>query len=421
MSIIDKCVSLLLEFDANKTWVNPKTGNHVGYYRALQLGLVKPEEMRAPNSGDSTTIKSTNPHKKATKGHAKGPRPKKDPNAPKAWWTHLTKYKLNAYPVNIPEDQVKQDFTGDIDSHYVLSWINPKTGKVTRAYTKKFLQKNAAIKWKRVLRVKPKDILHIQETTAKILNNPSADDKLKQAAAIISIISHTGLRVGSVQGFEQTGNRGVSTLSPDNIAVAGANVKFNFIGKSYQDNEASIYDDSLAKYLVVKKVEKKDSPLLFDVPKNYIDEVYDKYMKMEKFKIKDLRTYVANKVAKEALYKNPTLPPPLPENQKEIKNVVKNKLKEVFETVSKILNNTPTMARASYIHPQIIHDWLDTIGVKAEFVGYKESTQLKEDEFDDIITAASSDTSSLEDNFDDVDIYELPEWWDNPDIILVRK
>lgn len=421
MNIIDKCVALLLEFDTNKTWVNPKTGNHVGYYRALQLGLIKPGEERGKDKEVSHTTPKVPTLKKAVKGHMTGPRPKKDPNAPKAWWAHLTKYKLNAYPVNIPEDQVKQDFTGDINSHFVLSWVNPKTGKVTRAYTKAFLKKNADLKWKRLLKIKPKDINHIQQTADKVLNNPSADDRLKQAAAVISIISHTGLRVGSIQGFEETGNRGVSTLSPENITIIGNKIRFNFTGKSYQENEAEINDAALAKYLLLKKVEKKGSPLLFSINKGYIDEVYDKYMKMERFKIKDLRTYVANKVAKEILYKDPSTPPPLPENQKEIKELVKGKLKSVFEKVSEILNNTPTMARTSYIHPQIIHTWLDSIGVKAEFVGYKESIQLREDEFDDAITTQNTEESSIEDNFDDVDIYELPEWWNSDEWILVKS
>ncbi len=414
---IDKLLGVLLEFDVNQTWVNPKTGNKVGYYRAMKLGLIKPGE-KSTTSEPSPILKPSkiNPAAKVpTKGHATGPRPKKDPNAPKAWWAGYTKYKLNAYPVNVPESDVKVNLEGDIDSHHVLQWVSPKTGKTIRAYTQKFLQKNADIKWKRLLKIKPKDIANIQHTATQILNNPSADDRLKQAAAIISIISHTGLRVGSIKGFEETGNRGVSTLSPENLRVAGNNIKFNFVGKSYQDNEAEIYDPALAKYLTTKKVERKGSPLIFSIPKNYIDEVYDKYMKMEKFKIKDLRTYVANKVTKDILYKDPTSPPPLPQNQKEIKLMVKNKLKDVFERVSQILNNTPNMARTSYIHPQVIHNWLAEIGVKAEFVGYKEEV-LREDEFDNVIDSASIDN---EDEFEDVDIYPLPDWWDNDEIDLV--
>lgn len=405
---IDKVLSLLLEADENKTWLNPKTGNRVGYFRALQLGLIKPHEVAGQNP--MMPVKGSVVNPAAKKGHATGPRPKKDPNAPKAWFSHLTKYKLSAYPVGIPESEVKQDFTGDIDSHAVLQWKSPKTGETVRAYTEKFMKKNADIKWKRILKVKPKDISHIQATADKILSS-NADDKLKQAAAIISIISHTGLRIGSLKGLEKTGNRGVSTLAPDNFKVSGSNIKFNFVGKSYQDNEAEIFDQSLSKYLTTKQLERKGSPLMFTVSKGYIDQVYDKYMKMEKFKIKDLRTYVANKVAKDILYKDSTTPPPLPSNPKEIKTAVKNKLKGVFEKVSQILNNTPNMARTSYIHPQIIHNWLGEIGVKAEFVGYNESVQLKEDEFDDVISAASSNINN-EDAFEDVDTYALPEWWD---------
>lgn len=405
---IDKEIIQFLEFESEGTWLNPKTGNRVGYYRAMKLGLIKPHEIakKSPHAAAKAKI--------PTKGHATGPRPKKDPNAPKAWWADMTKYKLNAYPVNIPEDQVKQNFTGDINTHAVLQWKSPKTGKMVSAYTQAFLQKNADLKWKRLLKIKPKDIEHIHHMADKILNNPSADDKLKQAAAIISIISHTGLRIGSVKGLEETGNRGVSTLGPQNIIIDRGTVKFNFVGKSYQENEALAVDPTLAKYLAAKKLERQNSPLLFTITKSYIDEVYDHYMKMEKFKIKDLRTYVANKVAKKLLYDDPSVPPPLPANPKEIKDAVKKKLKEVFVKVAQILNNTPNMARTSYVHPLIINTWLDKIGVKAETVGYKEEL-IKEDEFDDMIAAGA------EDNFDDVDFYPLPDWWDNEAIQLVPK
>lgn len=408
---IDKHLLTLLEFDTNQTWVNPKTGNRVGYYRAMKLGLIKPDAgTPSPSQSKPNKIK---PVKKVTKGHATGPRPKKDPNAPKAWWADFTKYKLNAYPVNIPQDQVKVNLSGDVNSHVVLQWKHPKTGKVISAYTQEFLKRNAEVKWKRITKIKPKDIKHIHDTANQILNNPSADDRLKQAAAIISIISHTGLRVGSTKGFDATGNRGVSTLSAENIKISGNNIKFNFVGKSYQDNEAEIYDPSLAKYLTTKKVERQNSPFLFSIPKNYIDEVYDQYMKMEAFKIKDLRTYVATSVAKKMLYDDPATPPPLPSNPKEIKTAVKNKLKDIFEKVSQILNNTPAMARTSYIHPKVINTWLAEIGVKPEYVGYNEEL-IKEDEFDDVINAAL-----LEDEFDDVDLYPLPDWWDDDNIDLV--
>lgn len=429
---IDKILSYILEADPNETWVNPKTGNRVGRYRAMQLGLIKPND-KAPEPVAAT--------KAPSKGHATGPRPKKDPNAPKPWWHHMTKYKLNAYPVNIPEDQVKVNLSGDINSHAVMQWKSPKTGETVSAYTQEFLKKNAELKWKRLMKIKPKDIQHIHDTANKILSSPKADDKLKQSAAIISIIAHTGLRIGSVTGFGKTGNRGVMTLSSDNISIQGDTIKFNFVGKSYQENEAEIHDMGLAQYLTAKKSEKQNSPFLFTVQKGYIDKVYDQYMKMEKFKIKDLRTYVANKVAKDLLYKDPASPPPLPKNPKEIKNVVKEKLKSVFVKVSEVLNNTPSMARTSYIHPKIIHDWLNDIGVKAVTVGYNEATlkevnlrqvhalrskydknydgkfalTFKEDEFDDMI-ASQIDS---EDEFDDVDFYPLPEWWDDENIQLV--
>jgi hypothetical protein len=387
---------VLTEVDLEKKYLNPKTGNHVGYFRAMQLGLIKPVQRVGKSIGVA-------PHK-TTKTKVKidkGPKPVKE----KQWWHDLTQFKLNAYPVNIPENKVKVNFTGDINSHAVLQWTNPVTGKVVRSYTREFLKRNADIKWKRILKIKPSDITHIKKTVDKVLVNPY-DDKVKQAAAIIGIIANTGLRIGSEKGLAETGNKGVSTLSADNIKISGDTIKLNFVGKSYQDNEATIVDKHLATYLQAKILERQTEPTLFTVSKSQIDQAYDELMGMEDFKIKDLRTYVATETAKAILYQDPMGPPPLPANPKEIKNAVKEKLKNVFERVSEILNNTPAMARTSYVHPKIVYSWLKSIGVKAEVVGYSEAV-FREAEIEDT------------DAFDDVDFYALPDWWDSDDIQLV--
>lgn len=430
---INEALTLLLE--ADKTYLNPKTGNRVGYVRAMQLGLIKPHETKPE------VLKKPSRSHKVSLGHATGPKPKKDPNAPKAWYADFTKYKLNGYPVGIPQDKVKIDISGDVDTHAVMQWVSPKTGKTVSVYTKAFLDRNAEEKWKRISKIKPKDIQHISNTVSKILSDPNADDKLKQAAAIIGIIQHTGLRIGSEKGFGETGNRGVSTLNSDNVKISGSNITFNFIGKSYQENNAEIHDKALADYLLNKTLERKNSPFLFSIPKHYIDKVYDDYMGMEDFKIKDLRTYAATMAAKKILYNDSSSPPPLPANPKDIKNVVKDKLKNVFEQISQLLNNTPAMARTSYVHPKIIHDWLDKIGVKAVTVGYAESinevnlrqthalhTKYDKD-YDNRFSMKETDVDVVqplgqefeEDPFEDIDFYALPNWWDNDSIQLVRK
>lgn len=314
-----------------KTYVNQKTGNRVGYARALQLGLI-PDKEKSSKSTKPSPAKST-PAKQAKST------PTGKPAVEKQWWHQYTKYKLNAYPMNVPEKDVKVDFTGDVNTKAVMSWKSPTTGRTVYSYTQRFLQKNADMKWDRIKSLDPKKVEGIKNKTNKILS-AKADDKLKQAAAIINIIANTGLRVGSTSGFEDTGNRGVSTLSAENITINGDNIKLNFVGKSYQDNQAEINNPVLARYLQAKMQQRGKETFLFDISKTLIDQVYDDQMDMGDYKIKDLRTYVATKVATKILFEDPSAPPPLPKTSTEIKKVVKEKLQSVFEKVSTILNNT---------------------------------------------------------------------------------
>lgn len=395
-----------------KTYLNPKTGNRVGYARALQLGIV-------PDTDKSHAAKTADkkaPSTPKAKDTSVKPAKAKKPEAPKQWWHKYTQYKLNAYPMNIPEKDVKVDFTGDVDSKAVMSWKSPATGRTVYSYTQKFLQKNADLKWDRIKSIDPKKVEGIKSKTEKALSSPKTDDRLKQACAIINIIANTGLRVGSTSGFDVTGNRGVSTLSAENITINGDTVKLNFIGKSYQDNQAEIKNASLANYLSAKMKERPKEQFLFDIPKSFIDQVYDDNMDMGDYKIKDLRTFVATKVATKILFEDPQLPPPLPDKQADIKKVVKEKLQSVFERVSEILNNTPAMAKTSYIHPEIIYGWLNKIGVEPKQVGYNVAYKMNtQQEF------TEAEETENESAFDDCDMFPLPIWWDSDEWDLFPK
>lgn len=357
---VQKLIENILDEEGktSQKYLNPKTGNKVGYARALALGLVDTGEEKAPVPTPAAKIK------KATSGAA--------PTKEKQWWSDFTKYKLNAYPIGIPQDQVKIDLTGDINSKAVMSWKSPATGRTVYSYTRDFLQANAAQKWKRIEKIKPTDINRIQLKANQLLT--SRDPKIAQAAAIINIISQTGLRPGSVKGFQETGNRGISTLSPDNIIIDKDVIKFNFTGKSYQENTAEIKDAALANYLTGLKKQKQGETFLFDVPETTVDKVYDN-MGMAKFKIKDMRTYVATNLAKQILY-NHKINTAL--SSKDLTKEVKDILTRVFVEVSTKLNNTPTMAKTSYVHPQIIKTWLADHKIEPKKVGYNVESVIKE-------------------------------------------
>jgi DNA topoisomerase IB len=67
-------------------------------------------------------------------------------------------------------------------------------------------------------------------------------------------------------------------------------------------------------------------------------------------------------MAKQILFDDKTPPPPIPKTG--VQKLVQSKLTNVYKLVSNQLNNSPTMAKNSYIHPAIINEWLKSINVQ---------------------------------------------------------
>lgn len=315
------------------------------------------------------------------------------------WWDKYKKYQLSVYPFNISKDKVTIDLSGDIDTHPVMSWNSPTTGKRVYSYTRAYVDAHKAEKYARVGVLTEEQIKRITVKCQEYMTG-NGDDDTKQAAAIISIISQTGLRPGSIAGFEKTNNRGVMTLNRKNIKIEEDRVTLDFVGKSYKKNTAEIRDGVLAHYLAQRVM--KRTPFVFDISKTFLENFYKKVLEMGNFKIKDLRTHIANKLALEFLRNDPSSPPPVPRESNDIKKLVKTKLKRAFEFVSQKLNNTPAMAKSSYVNPAVITQWLNDIGISQTFV-----TEEREDE-EEIETIGNAPT------------YRLPAWWESDDILLVN-
>lgn len=301
-----------------------------------------------------TSVKNPRSHK-----------PKSAPGRPNPEFVKkFKKYKLNAYPpMGVNPKEVKINVEGDVDTHAVLSWKDPVSGRSVSAYTHNFMQRNANIKWSRIEKIKPEYVDNILKNSIAGLKNQNSI--VQEASCITAIIAKTGLRPGSRKGFKDTGNRGVSTLGPENVKIEGNKVILNFVGKSYQENNAEFEDPEMAVFLKKKLKEKKGQNFLFDANERQVRRVFKTIGKSEmNIKIKDLRTFTATKMAKDVLENNPAPPKPLPKKQSEIKPAVKSKLDLVFNQVSNKLNNTPAMAKSSYVHPKVIENWLEQMGLE---------------------------------------------------------
>jgi hypothetical protein len=77
-----------------------------------------------------------------------------------------------------------------------------------------------------------------------------------------------------------------------------------------------------------------------------------------------MRTFVATDMARKILFEDKNPPPPLPEKKSGIKKLIQSKLMNVYKTVSEQLNNSPTMAKNSYVHPKVVEQWLKQLNVE---------------------------------------------------------
>ena len=273
----------------------------------------------------------------------------------KKWLDKYKSLNLNRLPLGIKENDVE---VGGDSVNWALRWVDPVSGKKVSAYPEKFLKENSMKKWDRIKNISPKDIEDIKSKSLDLLKSNS--DKEKQIGAILTIISNTGLRIGSRNGFLRTQNRGVTTLNSDNIKINNDVVGLEFIGKSYQNNTATIKSKELSKFLSEIKDKKSGENFVFDVKDSDIREYFHKNINKD-LKIKDLRTYIATDLAKNILKNDKTQPPPV--DGKVNKKQLQQKLMRVFKEVSNKLNNTPTMAKTSYVHPEVIDNWLLSIGI----------------------------------------------------------
>jgi DNA topoisomerase-1 len=179
--------------------------------------------------------------------------------------------------------------------------------------------------------------------------NEKLPQSQRDAAAVIKLISASGLRIGSDMDTKADAKAvGASTLTAENVKVGkNGEIHLDFTGKSGVHNVHTVVNHELARYLRKRLTEVEPGDRLFNVPQQTIR----KYMKTkggEEFKVKDFRTWTATNEALKALEGAAE-----PTNAKEF-----NALRmAVGKQVSKKLGNTPTVALESYIDPMVFARW----------------------------------------------------------------
>jgi DNA topoisomerase-1 len=174
----------------------------------------------------------------------------------------------------------------------------------------------------------------------------------KVLATVAELLQTTLIRVGNDEYARENGAYGLTTLRNRHAHVSGAEVTFVFKGKSGIEHEVRAHDRRIAR--VLRDCQEIPGQRLFQYlgddgrPSAVHSHDVNEYLRDAagtEITAKDFRTWVATVATAAAL--GPLDPP---QSEREERAVVK----AVIEEVAADLGNTPTVCRASYVHPRVL-------------------------------------------------------------------
>ncbi|MDH6182594.1 DNA topoisomerase-1 [Microbacteriaceae bacterium SG_E_30_P1] len=176
-------------------------------------------------------------------------------------------------------------------------------------------------------------------------------------ATAFRILDLTAMRVGNETYATTNGSRGLCTLLVRHVVVGDGGVTFDFVGKSRQRASIAVTDaplllalDELTTHraagsrLLAWANGRRRDPIRTSEVNEFIRGTAG-----DGFTAKDFRTLHATATAAAAL------PRRTPEAEREVQRAIR----EATDAAARMLGNTPTVARASYIHPAVFERFID--------------------------------------------------------------
>jgi DNA topoisomerase-1 len=179
----------------------------------------------------------------------------------------------------------------------------------------------------------------------------------KVLATVVHLLETTMIRVGNRAYEKENRSYGLTTLQGDHVRVDGAALRFHFKGKSGKVWRLDVRDRRVAS--IVRACQHLPGQTLF----GYLDDTgrqqavtscdVNAYLKRESGRditAKDFRTWAATVMAAKALADI---------GPAERRTLGARAVRKVIKEVAARLGNTPTVCRASYIHPRVIDAYMD--------------------------------------------------------------
>jgi DNA topoisomerase-1 len=179
----------------------------------------------------------------------------------------------------------------------------------------------------------------------------------KVLATVVHLLESTLIRVGNDDYAKENKSYGLTTLRAPHVKVEGAQLRFQFKGKSGKIWQLQLKDRRVAK--IIKACQELPGQKVFE----YLDEngearevtsadvnAYLKEITGREITAKDFRTWAGTVLAALALKEFETF---------DSQAAAKRNLRAAIESVASRLGNTPTICRKCYIHPEILSSYTE--------------------------------------------------------------
>ena len=212
----------------------------------------------------------------------------------------------------------------------------------------------------------------------------------KVLAIIVRLLERTAIRVGNEKYARDNDSFGLTTFRNKHVKVRGERIEFDFKGKSGKVHKVALDDPKLAR--LVRHCRDLPGYELFQ----YVDDAgetrsigstdvndYLRAVSGREITAKDFRTWLGSVCVACALAKAET-----PD--------ARDTIKQAIEEAARLLGNTPTICRKSYIHPSVLSPvlWVERIRAARRSKRYR---GLREDErlLMNVLAAAAREPAEL--------------------------
>jgi DNA topoisomerase-1 len=229
-----------------------------------------------------------------------------------------------------------------------------KKGRTQYLYHPKFRAQREEEKFQRVVEF-GESLPHLRRKVKNDLKRPELD-RDRVLAAIVRLIDQGFFRVGNDKSAESESTYGLTTIRSKHVALEGAVLSFDYVGKWRKAQKRAIEDAEVAN--IVRELKKLRQEELFaffddgrirDVKDRHVND-YIQSVISEKFTAKDFRTWAGTLLCSIALAM---------QGQAPSKTERKRRMKRAIEATAEQLGNTPAVCRSSYICPRVLDEYME--------------------------------------------------------------